>query len=341
MQMSKKQLVIATVEHQHTPTAPYAMDLTLGQLDKMMAYYGCDAAEVFRKIDSCLIAVDFTASAHEIPGRPGFFRDDWGVVWNRSGPDRDIGVVENQVLPEPSLEGLVFPEIDVAGARKKIQDMLDKHGDKFTMVDFGFSMFERCWTLRGLEDCLADMAGEPEFIEELMDAICDWTLKYMDAILDMPFDCVFFGDDWGQQKGLIMGPGLWRRFIKPRMARLYARAKQAGKYVAQHSCGDISDIFPDLIEIGLNVYQTFQPEIYDIEKMKALYGDKLTFFGAISTQTLLPYATPQEVRSECARITGILSRNGGYIIAPTHAVPHDVPAENIAAMIDFYHQQGN
>jgi uroporphyrinogen decarboxylase len=84
-----------------------------------------------------------------------------------------------------------------------------------------------------------------------------------------------FGDDWGHQSGLIMGPILWRKFIKPRMARMYSRIKRHDKYILQHSCGDISQIFPDLIEIGLDVYQTFQPEIYDsylhFTKYKMLY----------------------------------------------------------------------
>lgn len=94
-----------------------------------------------------------------------------------------------------------------------------------------------------------------------------------------------------------------------------------------------SDIVP------YNADFTFQPEIYDIEKIKEEFGKDLTFWGGISTQRLLPYATPEEVKKETARIMRIMSKNGGYIAAPTHAVPFDVPAENIIAMFEVFQNQ--
>ena len=162
----------------------------------------------------------------------------------------------------------------------------------------------------------------------------------MDIALAYPFDGFYFGDDWGQQSGLIMGPNYWRRFIKPRMKRLYEKAKAKGLFIVQHSCGDIHELFPDLIGIGLDCYQTFQPEIYDIETIKREYGRDLAFWGGISTQRLLPFASPEKIRTETARIMRIMGKDGGYIAAPTHAVPGDVPAEHIEAMFDvFLHQE--
>jgi uroporphyrinogen decarboxylase len=166
-----------------------------------------------------------------------------------------------------------------------------------------------------------------------------WHLKIIDIANEYPFDGFYFGDDWGQQKGLIMGPALWREFIKPRMKRMYERAKLNDKYIFQHSCGDIHEIFSDVIEIGLDCYQTFQPEIYNIEKVKNEYGKDLTFWGGISTQQLLPYATSDDVKKETIRIMRIMGKGGGYIAAPTHAVPGDVPPENILAMFEVFKNQ--
>ena len=123
------------------------------------------------------------------------------------------------------------------------------------------------------------------------------------------------------------------------MARLYEKVKASGKYVFQHSCGDCNEILPDLIEIWLDCYQTFQPEIYDLAKVKKLYGDKLTFWGGVSTQQCLPYATTDEVQAETVRVIKIMRKSGGIIIAPTHAVPFDVPPENILAMIEVFKNQ--
>jgi uroporphyrinogen decarboxylase len=123
------------------------------------------------------------------------------------------------------------------------------------------------------------------------------------------------------------------------MARLYARVKSKRKFVIQHSCGDCRELFPDLIDMGLDCYQTFQPEIYDIAEMKKLYGSRVSFWGGVSTQQALPRLTSGELKKEIIRVMNILRKNGGLIIAPTHALPFDVPAENILAMIDVFQNQ--
>jgi uroporphyrinogen decarboxylase len=187
-----------------------------------------------------------------------------------------------------------------------------------------------------MEDALVYMLTEPEFVHELLDKIVEHNLKVIDIMNEYPFDAIYFGDDWGQQKGMIMGAPLWREFIKPRMAKMYARAKKGGKFVIQHSCGDITDILPDLIEIGLDCYQTVQPEIYELRKLKSEYGGRLAFWGGISTQVALPVLTPDEVRAKVKETAEIMRVGGGYILAPTHAIPQDVPPENVIAMLDAF-----
>jgi uroporphyrinogen decarboxylase len=200
-------------------------------------------------------------------------------------------------------------------------------------------MYERAWTLTGMENLLVYMVSEPGFVERLLDKILEYNLKIINIYLDYDVDCIHFGDDWGQQKGLIMGPVMWRRFIKPRMAEMYGAAKAKGRFVSQHSCGDIREVLPDVIDIGLDVYQTFQPEIYDIRATKEAFGDRLTFWGGISTQRLLPFETPGGVIEKAAEIMRIVGKNGGLIAAPTHSIPGDVPAENMDALIRLFTNQ--
>ena len=262
----------------------------------------------------------------------------FGVVWDKGTQEGDFGVVHEYLLKEPSLEGYTFSEPDEALIRMKCEKLAAQK-DKFTMYIIGFSLFERAWTLRSMEELLCDMIEEPEFVDELMDRIVEYNLKVVDIVSQYPIDCVFFGDDWGMQKGLIMGYPLWKRFIGPRIEKEYAYVKSKGMFVAQHSCGDCSLVFPDLKKFGLDIYNTFQPEVYDIEFFKKTYGDRITFFGGISTQKLLPYASPDEVKKEMARIIQILSKDGGYIIAPTHAMPGDIPPENVLAFLEVCKNQ--
>ncbi|MBQ4050529.1 MAG: uroporphyrinogen decarboxylase, partial [Oscillospiraceae bacterium] len=256
-----------------------------------------------------------------------------------TGADKEIGVVNDYLIEDLEDNDYEFPIIDEARLRAVFEKVQAEKGDRFSMASIGFSMYERAWSLMGMENTLANMILCPDELEALLDRICEYNLRIVDIALEYDFDAIHFGDDWGQQHGLIMGAAHWRRFIKPRMARMYKRVKEAGKFVSQHSCGDCHEIFPDLIEIGLDCYQTFQPEIYDIVRMKELYGDKLTFWGGVSTQRCLPYATTEGVKAECHRIMETLRHGGGLIIAPTHALAFDVPAENILAMADVFQNQ--
>jgi len=312
---------------------PYQLDLTEAVAERLKQYLNCsDISEEAGNYLAKARNESFTALA------AGKKQDMFGVIWQEVETG-DFGTVVNQLLPEPDLTDYSFPEPDRELIREKCRRLEKESGEKFTMYIIGFSLFERAWTMRGMEELLMDFIRYPDFTRELFQRIAKYNLKVIDIVADYDIDCIFFGDDWGQQRGLIMGPKYWRQFIKPPLARMYRYARERGFYLAQHSCGDVAAIFPDLIELGLDIYNTFQPEIYDVEFMKKEYGAKLTFYGGISTQQLLPRATPEEVKKETRRLMNILARNGGYIVAPTHDIPEDVPLENVLAFLEVVQNQ--
>ena len=332
--MTKKERVNKAVKHETTDFTPYDIGFTNQEYEKVAAYL--KDPDFIQKIGNHISSVYYDGYLHELSGRAGYWKDDFGVVWNRNGADKDIGVIDGFVIQDSDIGCISMPELDEAKLRSEYEKLAGQKDDTFKFGSIGFSMFERAWTLRGMENFLIDMVTEPEFADELLDAIAEYNLKVIDIALEYNIDGFHFGDDWGQQKGLIMGPDYWRRFIKPRMAKMYERVKSRNKIVSQHSCGDISEIFPDLIDIGLDVYQTFQPEIYDFNKTKKEYGSHLTFWGGISTQRLLPFASPEEVKRTVKETIRIMGRDGGYIAAPTHALPGDIPPENVLAMIEAF-----
>jgi uroporphyrinogen decarboxylase len=136
-----------------------------------------------------------------------------------------------------------------------------------------------------------------------------------------------------------MGPDLWREFIAPRVARLYREAKSHGKYVFIHCCGQITGIFDDLIDFGVDCFNPLQPEVMDVLDIKRRYGDRLSFYGGISTQRMLPFGTVGDVRDEVGRLLRDLGEGGGYIASPAHAIPPDARPENVAEMIRILREQ--
>ncbi|MCR5264872.1 MAG: hypothetical protein K6D94_13425 [Clostridiales bacterium] len=122
--------------------------------------------------------------------------------------------------------------------------------------------------------------------------------------------------------------------LKPGAKKEYDIIKNAGLDVWVHSCGDISRVMPDLTELGADVLNPLQPECMDIYRLKDLYGDKLTFWGGVSTQRTLPYGSPEQVREETRAVAERLAVNGGYIIAAAQGIQGDVPFENLCALVD-------
>lgn len=334
--MTNRERVIASLQHRQPDRVPYNIEFTKDAHRTMAAYYA--DPEFDRKLGNCLYSADAEPPMREVT--PGIFQDEFGIQWNRT-IDKDIGVVINTVVTLDTIDHYQFPDplspnvyerLDAAPADKNKED-------NFVCCGLGFSLFERAWTLAGMENILMWMVAEPERLHRLFDRILEHLLIKVGKICEYDVDMVYFGDDWGQQTGLIMGPQLWREFIKPRLREMYGAVKRNGKYLRIHSCGHVQEIFPDLIELGLDLFNPFQPEVMNPFEMKKSFGDRLCFDGGISTQRTLPFATPAQVREEVKRLLEVVGKNGGYFAAPAHAIPGDATAENIGAMLDVLRNQ--
>ena len=322
--------VLKAIRHEEPDRVPYHLSYTLPCRKKLEARLG--TADLDTAVGTHLATYSTRRMAPWEEVRPGHWKDSFGVVWNRT-VDPDIGVVEEHPLRERTREWS-FPDPHDPCRYEKLPEFVARHPDRFRLVNHGFTLFERAWTLRGMGELLTDMLDDPEWVDELLDGIVEFNLGVIDEVTRHAIDGIMFGDDWSSQRGLIMGPRLWRRFLKPRLARMFQAVKKAGKAVFVHSCGRAQEIFPDLIEIGVDVFNPFQPEVMDPYEVKRRFGDKLAFFGGMSIQRTLPFGTTREVQAEARRLRDEVGRGGGYIIAPSHEMPGDIPVENIMAFLE-------
>ncbi|MFQ6097913.1 MAG: uroporphyrinogen decarboxylase family protein [Armatimonadota bacterium] len=334
--MTNRERVLASFAHQEPDRVPYMIGFTQKALAATVEYCGND--EFLEHIDNCFHNVAANPGPTEMWLDENTFQDEFGVRWDRS-IDRDIGNVCNRVIPERNLDWLRLPDPRAAEKFEGFGERCAAADGKCVQFHVGFSLFERAWTLRGMDELFVDMVEAPGFVDELLDAICDYNVALVEQALEYDIDSVHFGDDWGSQRGLLMGPRLWERFLMPRLARQYAAAKEAGKFVTIHSCGRVQELFPRLIEIGVDCFNPFQPEVMDVYEMKRTHGDRLSFWGGVSTQKLLPYGTPEDVRAEVKRLIEEVGRDGGYILAPAHSIPGDARPENILALIEAANEQ--
>ena len=151
-----------------------------------------------------------------------------------------------------------------------------------------------------------------------------------------------YGDDVGTQRTPLMRPELYRRLIKPFHRSMAAAVHRFNKPIIYHSCGAISSLIPDLLDVGIDALNPVQVAAagMDTKRLKKEYGRDLTFWGAIDTQNVLPRGTPDDVRNEVKRRIEDLSAGGGYVLAPVHNVQPEVPPENLVAMLEAALAQG-
>ena len=207
--------------------------------------------------------------------------------------------------------------------------------------------FERAHAMQGLDKFLMNMSLEPDFAQALLRKILDLCKVHMGNFLSAigtNIDIIKIGDDLGMQDRLLISPRMYRQFLKPLHAEFISFIKERTKAkVFFHTDGDVFDLIPDFIEIGvdiLNPVQTSAGRMSDLEGLKTRFGKDIVFCGAIDTQKVLPYGTPDEVRAEVRRVINILGKDGGYMVASVHTIMHEVPPENILAMVDAVEEYG-
>jgi uroporphyrinogen decarboxylase len=176
-------------------------------------------------------------------------------------------------------------------------------------------------------------------VAELLDRITAIQLVLIERYLELGVDGGYFGDDYGAQAGLLFSPTTWRQLVKPRLARLFSPFVERGLPVLMHSDGRIDEILPDLVEIGLTALNPVQPEVLGHASLRATFGERLAFYGGVSTQTVLPHGTPDDVRTATAACRSVLAPQGtGLLLAPSHRLMADIPMANVDALLAAFRE---
>jgi uroporphyrinogen decarboxylase len=332
--MTKREVVKMVLNGKKPPYVPWSFKYTQEPKETLVKHFKTEDLDT--ALDNHILNLGADIGFFKPIGN-NLYEDVFGTVWDRS-VDKDIGILVNNKLPKPSLQGYKFPNPQDPRYFEDIHREIEKHGDMFRVYQIGFSLHERAWTLRGFENLLMDFYENPSFVHELYGAIVDYNIEQMKKAMEYDIDAIYFGDDWGKQDSLIMGAETWREFIKPHLKKMYGFVKQSGKYLMIHSCGKVDELFDDLVGIGLNCFNPFQPEVMDVHSLVKKYRGKLAFHGGLSTQQTLPYGTPEDVKKATQKLIDT-GKDGGLIISPAHSMESDVSLENMLAMIDTCRKQ--
>jgi uroporphyrinogen decarboxylase len=296
----------------------------------LQMYFGCDLRR---------IGLRGPRNAPQRFDEQGRRLDEWGVHdYNDSAhtPLRHASIADLERYPWPN----PYDPGRIEGLKEQARYLHEETPYAIVADAPSHGLFEGGCRLRGYDTFLADFALQPDFVRVFFDHLLDFQLKmvdvYMGEIGDY-IDIIWLGDDVCTQRGPYISPAMYRRLVKPyfkeyiHRIRKYTRAR-----IMHHCCGACSVLIPDYLDLGIEILTPAQPEAEGMqpERLKELFGGRMTFHGGIGLQHILPHGSRDEIAHNVRATAQILGRNGGYILAPGHTVPDDVSAENVLTMLE-------
>jgi uroporphyrinogen decarboxylase len=231
-----------------------------------------------------------------------------------------------------------FPSIDAPGESERLRRAVaDHHAAGMAVAGqipyLGGVIFETAYRLRGLDNLLEDLASRPDFAEALLDRITDNAARNVAALASAGADILFLGDDIGMPTSMLISPALWRRWFRPRLARVIqaGRAVAPGIPIAYHTDGWCLPVIGDLLDIGVGILNPVQPDCMNPNDLRERFGRRLTLWGTVGSAALMAYGRPQTVYEEVRRRVVELGPGGGLILAPAYDLEDNVPLANVEA----------
>jgi len=269
--------------------------------------------------------------------------DEWGTRWGHAFAGVGATPVDHPIKDWSMLDAHLresIPDPDAPGRLDSVLGTMAMHGaDKYCFGIIHLALFERFHALRGMENTFMDFYVHETESRRLLDALEAYLIAVIRRWGALGADGVFMTDDWGSQGGLMISPDLWRSLFKPYYARVFAETHRLGMDVIFHSCGNVTPIVGDLIDIGLDMLDPVQPGAMDIAHIAHEFGGKAAFCGAVDVQNLLASGSPRQVKDEVRRVAETLGKpfGGALLLGPANVMTPDIPFENLVALFEAAH----
>lgn len=327
--MNARERVTKTIEFQTPDRAPRDMWSTFGvewdrkdEMDRLLAQY----------------PMDIKRAVWDRPKMPcesgtrgdfGVTVDEWGCEWVVG--QRGVG---GEIHQAPLQDWAAFdkwkPPYEMLKTDLSCVNKQAAEEDVFLLSGPLNDPFQRMQHLRRTPNLFMDLAYGDARVWKLRDMVHEFFMTQLEAWVQTDIDALYFSDDWGTQTDLLISPEMWREFYKPLYRDYCDLAKKHGKHVFMHSDGQIIKIYEDLIEIGVNALNS-QLFCMPMEELSQRFKGRITFWGEIDRQHVLPFGTSNEVGDAVRKVKRILGDPRGGVIAQCEW-GQDVPYDNMEAV---------
>ena len=353
--MTNRENVIKALRRDHPEKVPFDMTLCPAHVETLRRKTGTGNYHDFFhfpyryvELEPTIKKTDYSVYYRNLPAsaKPLSWNPEWGI-YSVPGTfahfEQMLHPMEHFETPREII-AYPFPDFNESyrwnGISEKIAALQKE--DLIAIAFMQMTIFEIAWYLRGMENFMLDLIENRDFAETLLDKITGIRIGMAEKYAQHGIDILMLGDDVSTQISMMMDPGLWREIIKPRLAKIIGAAKGIKKdiLIFYHGDGNLQAIIPDLIEIQVDILNPVQPECMDPVFLKRQYGNRLSFWGTIGTQTTLPFGTVRDIETTVKKNIETIGEGGGLLIAPTHMIEPDVPWENIEAFINAVEKYG-
>ena len=335
--MNSKERILTALNHQEPDRVPVFASFVPEEIKKIKDHFKSeDITQTLLELGNDMIMVGHGFATSYYAKEDDEYYDDWGCKWkyfqNNSG--RYPEVIERPLSDKTKLNSYRIPDPYNDEQYKGSKSVIEKYGKNYwVFACIACTIFECSWGLRGLDELMMDMVEDKDFVHELMDKVMEFPMVAGKKLIEMGIDMLWTGDDVGMQTGMMISPGMWKEFLKPRYAKLFSEFKKLNPNIkiAYHSDGNCESILDDMYEIGLDVINPIQPACMNPAYIKKRYGKKLSMWGAVDIQHLIPFGKPEEIDAGIKQLIADCAPGGGFIMGPAHNVQADTSIENILA----------
>jgi uroporphyrinogen decarboxylase len=275
-------------------------------------------------------------SALHGPLPPDTTFDEWGIGHWAGGLEETVERLFSPLATVRStqeVEALPLPVIETHPNTSIIKAF---HAAGYPVFGYAGSIYEWSWWLRGMEAFLMDLVAAPALAEAIIEKVTKHTTRLALLSARAGIDVLCFYDDVGMQSGMQIAPELWRRYVKPAWRQVIEKVRAETPQVRffLHSCGRIDRILPDIVELGFHILHPLQPECMDFEEVYRQFGEQTVLSASLSSQRILPFGSPQDVRREVRRLARIVGESRRCILMPSNRLQPETPWENIVAFAE-------
>jgi len=281
-------------------------------------------------------------NAVEALTRQGEWVDEWGTRWGHAYGGVGATPLDHPLKSWDQLDEYLehLPDPLAPGRLDSIMPLFSMHqADRYCIGAIHLILFERLHCLRNMEDLFADFYLNEKPLRRLLDALAGYALKLIRRWGELGVDALFMSEDWGSQTGLLISPAMWAEFFRDYYRAFFAEAHRHRMEVIFHSCGQVTDIVDELIDLGIDVLDPVQPGAMDLEEVARRFGGRVAFSGAVDLQRL-HLSTPPQIRDAVRRTIDTLGRHfgGGFLVGPANVLTPEVPIENLQALFAACHE---